>query len=382
LRPRLAGCGAVALPGARRVLALCGALFGLACGERASSRPVPPAVAVRLPGPALEGARWGRDAPRLNQECEACHREIAAEWRASLHRQSFTVDSFQAAFSREPLAFCQTCHAPEADPARAVPPALAELGVGCTTCHLTEQGVLAAARDVASETAPHPVVRRAELNDDAACAGCHEFAFPDAALRGRTELMQSTVREHGNSAESQASCVDCHMPREGPDQHRRHGFPASRDAAFLRRALVVTAERSAPTRARLELRPAWLGHAFPTGDLFRRLRVSAEAQGPDYQRVADEERFLTRHFSRRPRGPGLSLLELSRDDRVGLAGRTSTTVELELGAASASLPIRWSVAYQRVAHPGGVDASDALVEADVELASGALAAPGVPASAP
>jgi len=340
-----------------------------ACGVRQE------AERVELPSPAREGARHGGRASQLNAECEGCHEEIASEWRDSLHHESFTNHSFQAAFEREPMAFCQSCHAPEADPLAPAPAALGALGVGCTSCHLTGAGVLAAPGPGAPETAPHPLVRLASFGSNAACANCHEFAFPAAAARGRPELMQSTHSEQRSSASPFETCADCHMPRSGQDGHRAHGFHASRDNAFLRRAVSVTAQRVAPERVRVDLRPSWLGHAFPTGDLFRRLRVSAEAVGPDYQLWGSDERFLTRHFSRKRVGPGLDRMELRHDDRVGLSGSAPSQVLLELGPNSATAPIAWRVSYQRVAHPRSVDERDAVVEADEEIAVGLLPPP-------
>jgi hypothetical protein len=326
-----------------------------------------------LPGPARAGGDHALEASRANAECERCHVEIAEEWRLSLHHGSFTNTSFQQAFEREPLAFCQGCHAPEADPEKPPARALAELGVGCVSCHSTPAGVLAGPSDGRPERAPHTLVRLPAQERDGACAGCHEFAFPDALARGRVELMQSTLTEHRRSIGASLACVDCHMPRGGLG-HRTHGFAVSRDPAFLRRAVTVEAGRRGQSRVRIVLRPAWLGHAFPTGDLFRRLVVSAEAVGADYQVLGAAERYLTRHFSRKRGAAGQALLELTKDDRVGLHIDRPSELELELGERAQHVPIAWRVAYQRVAHPGAVGETGALVEAEVEIGAGVLPA--------
>ncbi len=334
-------------------------------------------------------------AAALNRECEGCHQQIAQQWRASLHHRSFTSESFQRSFEREPLAFCQSCHAPAADPTSPPPPALAELGVGCISCHtpttddvdqlrVGTPAVLAAAPPgaVPTITAPHGVLRSPAFGSNAACARCHEFAFPDAAERGHTALMQSTITEQRTAQDSSSPCASCHMLRVAPNGQRSHAFAASRDLAFLRGAARVTADRVSSERVLIELSPAHLGHAFPTGDLFRRLLVEAEAVGPDYRLLASRQRFLTRHFVRTRKGPSLELLELRRDDRVGLASGTPTQVELDLGPNAVGNPVAWRVVYQRVAYPRGVDEANAVIEGEEELASGSLPAPTSPSTSP
>src|SRR4051812_8981265 len=108
------------------VLTLCALSALLACSAAPPRR-----GQVALLGPARGGARLADRAPALNGECERCHADIAAEWRSSLHHESFTNPSFQSAFALEKLAFCQGCHAPEGDPRAAELGALGTLGVGC-----------------------------------------------------------------------------------------------------------------------------------------------------------------------------------------------------------------------------------------------------------
>jgi hypothetical protein len=219
------------------------ALFGL----RAEADP---RLAASMPGPSDGHAH--PDAPERNAACERCHRDIAAEWRASLHRQAYTNASFAAALRREPIAFCRGCHAPEADPERRAPQALAHLGVGCVSCHTPNgdtSAVLAAPRsNLSSETAPHPVQRDPQFATADACASCHQFEFP-----GSLDLMQSTDPEHAASAYTpppRAPAATCRSrrPRGSHRRHRSHAFIASRDPAFVRQAVRVQAVRDDATR--------------------------------------------------------------------------------------------------------------------------------------
>lgn len=158
------------------------------------------------------------------------------------------------------------------------------------------------------------------------------------------------------------------MPAGGDGLRRRrsHAFPGSRDEALVRSAVAVEARRVSATRIAVTLSPANAGHAFPTGDLFRRLSISAEALGADEMVLGQEERFLTRHWVLRPGQVGRRLLS---DDRVHAA---PVTVELEVGAAGEGRAIAWQVTYQRVAHPNGIDMSAVELEGEIRVASGKL----------
>lgn len=308
------------------------------------------------PGPS-RGER--ADAPALNARCEGCHVEVASEWRGSLHQRAYLDPDYAESLAREPSAFCRGCHAPEADPARDAPPELAALGVGCVTCHLPGRTVLAAPADE-QRAAPHEVLRLASFAGAAACGGCHEFGFP-----GRPEeAMQGTVREHASSGHAQTSCADCHMPRRA-DGRRDHRFAASRDPELLRRSISVSAQRRGSS-AHLVLKPGWVGHAVPTGDLFRRLVVEAEVADADWQVLAQDARVLGRRFADRS-GPRVQIA----DDRVGAQGSSPVEVVLELGEAAMGRAIRWRVQYERVAFRAREGAA-AKVWDSVTIAEGML----------
>src|SRR5690606_8289471 len=126
-----------------------------------------------------------------------------------------------------------------------------------------------------------------------ACSGCHEFSFPDGAGK-----MQLTVTEHRASTRASTPCEGCHMPRIAVDrprasprgrERRDHRFVASRDPAVLARAATIRATRSAAA-VTIHLEPRDVGHALPTGDIFRRLRVVV-ASDHDATRT---ETFLSR----------------------------------------------------------------------------------------
>jgi hypothetical protein len=319
---------------------------------RATSRDEQPPAAV-MPGPhrgSSEPARLHR-----NAACVDCHEEAAAQWSASLHRAAFTDPDFAAAYAHEPTRFCRGCHAPEAAPEHESPGAAAELGVACVTCHvpqgaaLPSDGVLAAMtittgeRSAASEAAPHPIVRDPAFTTTAACAACHDFDHPHAP----GVPMQSTVREHQRSPAAGDGCVGCHM-RDPPRGPVHHGFAASRDHERLRAALEIHALRPEPARILISLRPRAIGHAFPTGDMFRQVLVEADATDEQGDPLAGDQRILGKIYQDRLAGSsrGRVLLEDTR-----LLPGAEAVVELDLSGAEA-LPVHWRVVYQRIDQEG------------------------------
>ncbi len=320
--------------------------------------------AGRLPRASRSSAA---DPLEENARCEGCHTEIAVEWRASQHRSSFTDPVFQAALAVEPRPFCRGCHAPE-DPGATTEGGAHTLGVGCVTCHLAGDVVLAAP-STGLGLAPHRVARTEAFAGPGACAGCHEFAFDDEDRRDEPLAMQRTVSEHAASAYAAQSCADCHMPRTAAG-HRSHAFASTRDADSHRRAVRVEAERAGETGVRLTLSTRGVGHAYPTGDLFRRLAVEAEAVGPDHQRLASARAFLARHFTTgRDRFDDPIRVE-SHDDRVGAEAGAASVAELDLGERARGRPIRYRVSLDRVLHVADHREASAVVPDRVVLAEG------------
>lgn len=259
------------------------------------------------------------EAPTARREagCATCHAEEAREWEGSLHHASFSDGDFQKSFAVEPLDFCFSCHAPQATSRSDV--AGAARGVGCASCHRTVH------------PAAHGSTARAEAGRS--CDGCHEFSFPD-----RAEPMQKTVTEHRNGSLGK-SCVDCHMrPRKGGLDHR---FWTARDPDLLRRSLAVDRARMQGGAVELALRTVDVGHAFPTGDLFRRIVVRVWTEDARGTITSDDETILGRRFDHRHTGMGGSL-EV-RDDRI--FGTRTVRVPVPPEAVRAAVRIR----YERVA---------------------------------
>lgn len=248
--------------------------------------------------PRLPAAAEGRTAEEaLAGACASCHIQQSAEWSASLHRASYTERDFQVSFRSEPLDFCFGCHAPLARDR--TDDRGAARGVGCPSCHQVPAG-----------HGRQGIVARATTSS---CAGCHEFAFP-----GSIALMQKTATEHAESNARSVSCASCHFAR-GSDGHVDHRAHVSRNEELLRASLALDAARD-EAGLRVTLTPRGVGHALPTGGLFRRIRLVVTAEDFGGSPMGEREVLLARRFDRRsgrPREIEDSRLTGPRTVRIG-----------------------------------------------------------------
>ncbi len=283
------------------------------------------------------------------RQCEGCHLEVAAEWRESLHAQAFRDRVFHAEFAPHPAEECVACHAPLATDRVSPAQADTDQGITCISCHLDGGGhILAGMRPSrAAASAPHAVVRSRQLGSVDQCATCHEFAFPETPAAGGlpydANVLQQATRtewEHTGAARRGETCASCHMPRnaDGRVDHRALGVSAE----LLARSLSITARASrdgGELVLRLTLRARHVGHAVPTGDVFRQLVVRAEVNG-ETRRVALQRYFGVRHVD-----GDLRMSEI--DDTRVFPGR-ARVVTLRLPAAARGEPVRWSLAHARL----------------------------------
>jgi hypothetical protein len=272
--------------------------------------------------------------------CEGCHAAIATEWRTSLHRAAFVDETFQASLSMEEPkdhAFCNGCHDP------AVKRAGVGAGVDCISCH---------------GDSAH--LRLNKAAGSRSCATCHEFTFGD----GRPDLVQATVSEHAASDFANVSCAECHMGDTGG--HKDHRFLSGHAPARIAQALRVDVARSTKKSSlRFTIRSS-AGHAFPTGDMFRRARLVVFAEGAQGQIVADAERTFGRTWGGVRDGAHAGARAELRDTRI----RGTWTEDVELEAPSAPIArIRWMIAYERVVAMRGAHvtlaSSDTVAEGEL-----------------
>ena len=133
--------------------------------------------------------------------------------------------------------------------------------------------------------APHAVRHVQGFGADTLCERCHQLAPPP--FSGLERPLPDTHGEHRAwqaLTERTERCVDCHMPAVvrpaaiggAPRPGRRHTFPGAWDADFLRGAVrIVAAEREGEELV-ITVRNE-TGHAIPTADPARAVRVGASA---------------------------------------------------------------------------------------------------------
>jgi hypothetical protein len=134
----------------------------------------------------------------------------------------------------------------------------------------------------------------------------------------------------------------------------------------------VVAERTSPTSLVLTLSSRGVGHAYPTGDLFRRVAVRVEARGADYAVVARSERFLARHFEDVTTAPRTSERRVTADDR--LFPGEARELAFELGPDARDRELGYEVRFERVLHMNPRFEAAAQIESSMLLASGSLSA--------
>lgn len=223
--------------------------------------------------------------------CAGCHEEVVRDWQASRHRASWDNELLFEGYVDETLPFCVSCHAPLAaqtaevlanttfylsrDPRSGVAPGsapfrpepAADEGVTCAVCHLRGGRIVSAGPAFGH---PDAIVDPA-LGSPELCAACHEFPFAVAGPDGTVttdDPMQSTWSEWRDWGGGQ-TCADCHLPGG------RHLFRGAHDRDFLRGAVAVE-----PVPGGVEVRAVGVGHALPSGDLFRNLTLEvAEGEG-------------------------------------------------------------------------------------------------------
>lgn len=308
-----------------------------------------PGPAPRAPLPSLAGVGLADDA-----SCAACHAEIAAEWQGSLHQRAFVNDYFQRSYAEEPSAFCRGCHAPQADPndtslgSLATPGPMSKAhrnGVGCTSCHGSALGIVGSRGRQDDGKGGHAVLADPRLATAAACEACHQFNFP-GPHGSALGPMQDTLHEQARSPAASTPCQECHMPEvanAAGQSHRAHRFQVQGDPRVLSQAVLVDAAAFVGDNLTLTVRPGAIGHAFPTGDLFRQVEVRAvglDASGKPSGPASSEA--WRRTFE--PKRVGSEVIPRAPKDDTRLVSQRTVSLPLSPQTRRA----RWQIVWQRM----------------------------------
>lgn len=278
-------------------------------------------------------------------DCAQCHAGHDAQWRASKHARAWTGAVFQAEYAHNPAASCRGCHAPASS-------AAPERGIDCATCHVQGDEILAT-RVTPPGLRAHPLRAEPGLAAVDACASCHQFPFTDDGVHDPRESLQDTVNEwqrsrFGPHEPTAQACQRCHMPaREAVDAPRTdHRLRGPEDAALLAGAVTVggRARRvGGEIAVELELRGARIGHAFPTGDIFREAALELRTEGGAHERLV-LKRWLARTIDDDGEDHHLRVVD---DTRVPAPGDGVWRDQLSL-ADEAATRVHWRLRLHRL----------------------------------
>jgi len=231
-----------------------------------------------------------------NRECSPCHESAYNNWNQSRHRVAFTNELYREEHEIRPSAWCVNCHAPLAqvganplDPKQRIQ---AEDGISCNVCHVRDNKVIVSKTPLAKNGRPaHDYLVEPSIATAKFCADCHDFPFPAVgapAEAGRhfnfaALPMQETYTEWSRSGFSKTPCQQCHLLGETNLTHR---FSGGHDKDSLSQSLKLEAERAPDGRLRVRVYSIGIGHAFPTGDLFRTLRVYLSPNGRSWRELS------------------------------------------------------------------------------------------------
>lgn len=237
-------------------------------------------------------------AMRSSVDCAPCHKTVYDNWRESRHRVALTNELYHESHAREPSPWCVNCHAPLREAGSEKKPFRGDEGISCLVCHAREGKILTG--DMPEKKGSHSYTVRPEFRDERLCEGCHEFNFPTAAsamsegkdFHYTSQPMQSTVEEYRVSAYyGRVTCQGCHLFSGTRDSHR---FPGGHALDRLKNDLRLEVERVDASRIAVRISAHGIGHAFPTGDLFRTVRVRlADAALRHSAEVELQHRFET-----------------------------------------------------------------------------------------
>ncbi|WP_244244951.1 cytochrome c family protein [Leptospira koniambonensis] len=215
-------------------------------------------------------------------DCGTCHKKIYENWRGSRHSQAFTNPLYKQSHEKEPMSWCLNCHAPflqaNSDPKDPNQRLQSEDGVSCITCHVRDGKILVNNLPTQTENV-HEYKQTELLASEEFCANCHQFNFPDkeSVTKQKNFIsysnlpMQNTVEEWKQSYwHGKKNCQSCHLL---PNSSKSHTFPGGHHIQKLRDSFSVFLEKSSESTYIVSLFAEDIGHSFPTGDLFRSLRL-------------------------------------------------------------------------------------------------------------
>lgn len=214
--------------------------------------------------------------------CKTCHQTVYENWNLSRHKVSFTNELYKESHDREPRNWCVNCHAPfikpNGDESNLEDRILKEEGISCIVCHVREKKILTQKLPKKTEDLVHTYKVEKDFGDRNFCASCHQFNFPniESSRQDKNFIysnleMQNTVNEFNSSFFSKmGECKTCHMESYSMNSHSFFGGHSKKK---LDESIEIEIERISDKKIMIKLISIGIAHSFPTGDLFRTLRI-------------------------------------------------------------------------------------------------------------
>ncbi len=195
--------------------------------------------------------------------CQVCHAQVFESWIYSAHGGAEKNSVFRIQAVLENKERCHHCHNPFHQEAQA-PLQRSLQGVSCLACHSDLN---------ADHFKPWTIKKTAGLSQAAnSCRNCHDFKFA-FEIEGRVSLAahlaQTTYLEWQDYQKSGGtkSCVDCHF-----NSKSGHKILGPKSGQF-KTAVKFWVEPNSQNQKKFKVDTLALGHRYPTGDIFRAIRV-------------------------------------------------------------------------------------------------------------
>lgn len=260
------------------------------------------------------------------EKCGACHRDIHAFWKSSLHARSATNSIFLTSFGdftrehgEEAGSLCLGCHAPTTLVTEdfQMREALTREGVTCDFCHSMtgtdlnrqEHPFLLEVSEVkfgpieGAASNGHEVAYSEFHSSSEQCAGCHEYVNENGVQLLTTYSEWQDYWESGGGH----TCQDCHMPLMlanivDPKVKRlegafvnSHRTPGGHSLEQLTRSLRlhIVQLRAEPDGVTIQVsvRNEGAGHSVPTGSPNRKVILGLEVTTDSGQEFQEERIF-------------------------------------------------------------------------------------------
>ncbi|MCC5814805.1 MAG: cytochrome c554 and C-prime [Leptospira sp.] len=233
-------------------------------------------------------------------DCKTCHENIYENWSKSRHNVAYSNPLYQVSHKKEPMAWCLNCHSPLMEPGNDPKDFSgrfqSEDGVSCITCHVRDGNILTA--EIPKEPkGVHAYKEVSQMKESEFCGNCHQFNFPtidslseSKPLEYSNLPMQNTLEEWKESPYyPRKNCQSCHL---FPKKKRSHSFSGGHDAEYLNQSFELELIPIIGNEFTIRVRGINIGHHFPTGDLFRSLRIRIKKEDGSFV----DEIILKKHY--------------------------------------------------------------------------------------